>query len=132
MVIKQASPPMQLEIGSAQNTPSTPNPILGKSMVSGATITAFRSSEKNMACFEYPSAVKADCPVNWNAIKKNPKKYNFKALVPASSMAGSSVKIESSKWGHCITTSQASKVYKIPTHAVKRIPWHTRSNRFAP
>ena len=55
---------MALEIGSARNTPSTPKPNLGRSSVSGATITAFRSREKKIAWREYPSAVKADCPEN--------------------------------------------------------------------
>ena len=65
-------------------------------------------------------------------MKKNPKKYSFSAPVPASSMAASSVKTDSSRWGHCITTSQASRVYRMPIQAVKRIPWQIRSYRFAP
>ena len=65
---------MALEIGSARNTPLIPSPSRGSASVSGTTINALRSSEKNMACFEYPRAVKVDCPANWKAIKKNPKK----------------------------------------------------------
>lgn len=52
MVIKQAIPPIALEMGSARKTPSTPNPNLGSKSVSGVTITAFRSNEKKIACFE--------------------------------------------------------------------------------
>ncbi len=40
---------MALETGSARNTPFTPNPTFGSSSVSGATITALRSSEKKIA-----------------------------------------------------------------------------------
>ena len=56
MVIKHANPPSTLEIGYAKNTPTTPNPILGKNIVSGTTINAFRRSEKKIACFASPSA----------------------------------------------------------------------------
>ena len=41
MVIKHAKPPIALEIGSAKNTPLTPNPTIGKTNTSGATINAF-------------------------------------------------------------------------------------------
>ena len=85
-------------------------------------MTALRSREKNTARFEQPSAVKADCPENWNAMKKKPKKYSCSAPIPASSMAASSVKTDSRKCGHCITINQANRVYKMPRSAVKRIP----------
>lgn len=51
---------MALDMGSARKIPSTPKPSRGKRMVKGATITAFRSREKKIACLEYPSAVKDD------------------------------------------------------------------------
>ena len=74
MVIKHAKPPIALEIGSAKNTPLTPNPTIGKTNTSGATINAFLKSEKNIAFFAKPRAWNAICPENWNDIKKNPKK----------------------------------------------------------
>ena len=82
MVIKLASPPMTFDIGSDKNTPMTPKPILGRIITSGTTIMAFLKSEKNIACFEYPSAVKVDCPVNMKAINTNPKKYVLSASAP--------------------------------------------------
>ena len=74
MVTKHASPPIALEIGSAKNTPFTPKPIIGSKIVSGNTINAFRSREKNTAFFANPSAWNTDCPANCSDIRKNPKK----------------------------------------------------------
>ena len=52
---------MQLDIGSAKNTPITPNaPMLGRSMVSGTTIIIFLKSEKNIAYLALPSATNVD------------------------------------------------------------------------
>lgn len=56
MVKKHAKPPTALEIGSAQKTPFTPNPILGSNKVKGTTMTAFRSNEKNTLFFASPKA----------------------------------------------------------------------------
>ena len=51
MVVKHATPPITFDIGSAINTPFTPRPpICGRISVRGTTMTAFRSSEKKMAC----------------------------------------------------------------------------------
>ena len=55
MVIKHASPPMALEIGSAINTPFTPNPSPGSSNVSGTTITIFLNIENVIAYLAFPS-----------------------------------------------------------------------------
>ena len=74
MVRKLASPPTKLEMGSAMNTPFTPNPKRGSRMVSGTTMMIFRNSEKNTACFAFPRPTKVLCPVNWKAMKKKPKK----------------------------------------------------------
>ena len=75
MVKKQAHPPIRLDIGSAQKTPSTPRfPICGRKTVRGTTMITFRKIEKNVALFDLPSATNTDCPVNCNAIKQNPKK----------------------------------------------------------
>ena len=54
MVIKHASPPIALEIGSAIKTPFTPNPSPGSSNVSGTTITILRSIENVIAYFAFP------------------------------------------------------------------------------
>ena len=123
---------MALEMGSARNTPRTPSPSAGNSSVRGTTIITLRNSEKKMACFTRPRARNTVCPENWKAMKKKPKNYSFSAPVPASSMAASSVKMKSSRCGHCITTSHAAAVYRMPSHAVNRIPWHTLSYCFAP
>lgn len=75
MVKKQALPPTRFEIGSAQNTPSTPSPLtFGNNIVKGTTMITFRKIEKNVALFAFPSATNTACPVNCNAIKQNPKK----------------------------------------------------------
>ena len=75
-------PPIRFDIGSARNTPDTPKPMRGRIMVRGVTITALRRSEKKIACFEHPSAVKVDWPVNINAINTKPKKYVLSASAP--------------------------------------------------
>lgn len=56
IVIKHANPPIAFEIGSAKNTPFTPNPIIGNNKVNGTTITTFRNKEKKTALLAYPSA----------------------------------------------------------------------------
>ena len=57
MVIKQASPPIRFEIGSARNTPVTPiYGITGSKNVSGTTMITFLNMEKKIACFDFPSA----------------------------------------------------------------------------
>ena len=45
-----------MDIGSAKNTPLTPNPNIGSKIVSGTTIIAFLNSEKNTAFLAYPKA----------------------------------------------------------------------------
>ena len=76
---------MRLEIGSAMNTPLTPSaPMRGSRRVSGTTMMILRKSEKNTACFALPSPTKVLCPVNWNAMKKKPKKYRCMAGTPRS------------------------------------------------
>ena len=55
IVIKHASPPIALEIGSAIKTPFTPNPSSGSNNVNGTTITTLRSNEKVIAYFAFPS-----------------------------------------------------------------------------
>ena len=75
MVIKQAPPPMKLEMGSAKKTPLTPKEkSLGKIKVKGMTINALRSREKKIACLERPRPTAAVCPDICNAIIKKPKK----------------------------------------------------------
>ena len=65
IVIKQADPPIKLEIGSAINTPAIFNPNnLGRISVSGITIMAFLNKEKNIACLDFPSPTNTDCPAN--------------------------------------------------------------------
>ena len=49
MVVKHARPPRRLETGSARNTPAAPSPRRGSSSVSGTTMIALRSREKNTA-----------------------------------------------------------------------------------
>ena len=75
MVTKHAVPPITLEIGSAQNTPSVPRfPIIGSSMVNGMTMMTFRNREKKTACFARFNATAVDCPANCSAIIKIPQK----------------------------------------------------------
>ena len=73
---------MAFEIGSAINTPITPNTD-GRNTVRGITIIAFLSNEKNTALLAQPRAVKVDWPENINAMKKKPKKYECSAGVPS-------------------------------------------------
>lgn len=74
MVIKQASPPIKLETGSAINTPLAAGDIMyGSRNVIGTTIITFLKSEKNTAFLDLPNAVNTDCPANWKLIIKNPK-----------------------------------------------------------
>ena len=62
---------MKLETGSARKTPFVPSPpIVGSHSVSGITMIAFRSKEKNTACFAFPSAVNVDCPANCSDISR--------------------------------------------------------------
>lgn len=89
MVTKHAVPPIKFETGSARNTPSVPNPIAGSKMVSGITIITFRNREKKTACFDLPKATNVDCPANWSAIMKIPKKYSLMAGTPFPSNSGS-------------------------------------------
>jgi len=42
-------------MGSARNTPFTPNPAMGKSNVNGTTIKALRNREQKIACFASPT-----------------------------------------------------------------------------
>ena len=66
---------MKLEMGSARKIPLTPRPkTVGRNRVSGITMIAFRSSEKKIACFDLPRAMKTVWPENCSAIIKNPKK----------------------------------------------------------
>ena len=75
MVIKQAPPPIKLEMGSAKKTPLTPREkSLGSSKVRGMTINALRSKEKKMACLDLPNPTAAVCPDICSAIIKKPKK----------------------------------------------------------
>ena len=74
MVSRQASPPSTLETGSAAKTPSTPMPSPGSRSVSGATMKALRSREKNTALLERPSPTNTDCPMNWKDIQKKAAK----------------------------------------------------------
>ena len=75
MVTKHAVPPITLEIGSAQNTPSVLRfPIIGSSMVNGMTMMTFRNREKKTACFARFNATAVDCPANCSAIIKIPQK----------------------------------------------------------
>lgn len=55
--MKLARPPIALEIGSAINTPSTPSPNIGSTIVSGTTIITFLNIEKNTALLAHPNAV---------------------------------------------------------------------------
>ena len=73
--MKQAVPPIKLDMGSARNTPLTPSPaICGSMRVSGMTIITFRKREKKTAFLDRPSDTKVDCPENCRDIMKNPKK----------------------------------------------------------
>ena len=75
MVKKLAHPPIRLETGSAQNTPSTPSPpIRGRSTVRGTTMITLRKIEKKVALFAFPRATNTLCAVNCRAIKQKPKK----------------------------------------------------------
>lgn len=81
---------MKLETGSARKTPFVPSPpTVGSHSVSGMTMIAFRSKEKNTACFAFPSAVNVDCPANCSDIIKIPKKYKCIAGTPSANNAGS-------------------------------------------
>ena len=74
---------MKLETGSARKTPFVPSPpTVGSHSVSGMTMIAFRSREKNTACFAFPSAVNVDCPVKLQRHLKIPKKYKCIAGTP--------------------------------------------------
>lgn len=66
MVVYAASPPKTFEIGSAEKTPFTPIPILGRIIVSGMTIIAFLRSEKKTARFGHLSETNVDWPADWN------------------------------------------------------------------
>ncbi len=63
MVVKEASPPMTLEMGSATNTPYTPI-HRGSSSVSGTTRITYRKMEKNTADFALPRHTKVDWAEN--------------------------------------------------------------------
>ena len=90
IVTKQAVPPMKLETGSARKTPFIPSPpTVGSHSVSGMTMIAFRSREKNTACFAFPSAVNVDYPANYSDIIKIPKKYKCIAGTPSANNSGS-------------------------------------------
>ena len=76
MVIKQAAPPIKLEMGSARKTPMTPRPATwGRIKVSGTTMIIFRNREKKIACLAFPRDLNTLCPAIWKAIIKKPKKY---------------------------------------------------------
>ena len=110
MAIKHANPPKTLEIGSARNTPSTPNPSPGNKSVSGTTMITFLNSEKKMARFQQRIAVNAVCPPIWNAINTKPKKYRNNECVPLLIISASFVKTDISALGNISTSIQATSV----------------------
>ena len=74
-------------MGSAKNTPSTPNPILGNRIVKGTMIITFLNREKNIALFLHLRAVKIVCPVACPVMKTKPKKYNNRECVPVATIS---------------------------------------------
>ena len=130
--MKLARPPIALEIGSAINTPSTPSPNIGSTIVSGTTIITFLNIEKNTALLAHPNAVNVDCPTNWNDIKKKPKKYSFNACSPKLIIVLSVVNTDRISLGNIITASHTISIYKNPITAVNLIAFLTLSYCFAP
>ena len=108
--MKLASPPIALDMGSAINTPLTPSPASGRIIVRGRTIITFLKIEKKTALLAHPKAVNVDCPVNWKAIKKNPKKYSFSACSPASIISASVVNIDKISLGNSKTAIHAISI----------------------
>ena len=133
IVTKLASPPTKLDIGSAMNTPLTPSAaIRGSRIVSGTTMIILRKREKNTACRDWPRPTNADCPENWNAIMKKPKKYICMNGTPASISAGSELNILIIGAGKRKSISQASSIYTTPVSEENAIPRLTRPYSRAP
>ena len=102
---------MKLEMGSARNTPVTPNPpTWGSRRVRGTTMMILRRMEKKMACRDRPSPTNTDWAEICRAIMKKPKKYRCMAGAPASRRAGLLLNTDMSCRGKRNTTSHASSM----------------------
>ena len=133
IVVKQAVPPIQFEIGSAKNTPVVPSPAMaGRHNVSGITMIALRSREKKIACFDLPRATKADCPENCKAIMKIPKKYRWRAGIPSFNKDDSLLNRRMIKCGKKKINAHVMNVNTMENAAVSFMADFTRSYFLAP
>ena len=131
-VTKHAVGPIKSLIGSERNTPFTPSPSRGSSSAIGATISALRRSEKNVACLLRPSATKPRWPAICRLIIINSAKYVRQQGMPAAISVSSSVNTRSSAPGNSSVMPQISVAAPTHTSSENRNALRTRLYSPAP